>query len=478
MRHPAFALSPRTGILATVAAILIPIAALAAPQCGTFEIMPTPNPGTSSNSLSSIAAVGDGTAWALGSQSGDGTSALLMHYDGSQWSEVAMPSEVDGVAFGPSGNTPDGDVWMIGTRSYTVYQVEVFCVRARDGVIDRVDSFPNGGAPVHISATAADDVWSVSGGIWSTDMGGYVQHFDGTGWTTMQLPAPFIYRNDPQAIYAAGPDDVWIAGLGGDGRARYEGYVQHWDGSTWERIPTPFDGQNLIFFESIDGSGPNDIWISGHVNYSEDLLLHWDGSSWTTHTGLATPEPLSDVVAPGVGNVWASPYSLDPGSPFYYFDGSAWAEGAELAVPGAVTVNWRDLSRGGACDVWAVGSYHDGTTHHTLAARLVDGEPGSSTGVDDGAPRAVALLGGRPNPFNPSTSISFALPARQAVDLRIVTARGHLVRTLLSEVRDSGRHDVVWDGRDDAGRPAGSGVYVAVIEAGGERDLLKLALVK
>jgi hypothetical protein len=269
---------------------------------------------------------------------------------------------------------------------------------------------------------------------------------------------------------------VWVAGIGGDSRARWEGYVQHWDGASWETVSTPFDGQNLTFFESIDGSGPDDIWISGHINYSEDLLMHWDGSSWSQYPGLADPEPLKDVVVPGANIAWATPYSLDPGSPFFYFDGEGWVVGAEPVVPGAVTVNWRGLSQGGACDVWAVGSYHEGNTHHTLAARLVEGQ--MVAGVSDATPGAVALLGGRPNPFNPSTSISFSLPSRQAVNLRIVTVRGGLVRQLLADVRDAGEHQVVWDGRDDQGRLMGSGVYLAVVEAGGDRDLKKLALLK
>jgi hypothetical protein len=387
-----------------------------------------------------------------------------------------MPAGTDGLAFGSIGNTPEGDVWMVGTRSYTVYEAEVFYIRARNGAIDRVDSFPVGGGPLHISASAAGDVWGVSGGIWPVDQGGYVQHFDGSGWSNMQLPAPFIFRNDPQAIFAAGPDDVWVAGYGGDGRAEYFGYVQHWDGLSWETVPTPFDGQNLTYFLSIDGSSANDIWITGHVNYSESILLHWDGSSWSQHAGLTDPEPLEDVVVPGASNAWATPYSLDPGSPFFYFDGVDWIVGAEPIVPGAETVNWRGLSRGGMCEVWAVGSYHDGTTHHTLAARLGEGQ--TVTGLGDAAPRAVTLLGSRPNPFNPSTVISFSLPAREAVQLRIVTARGGIVRTLLSDVRDAGNHEIDWDGRDAAGQLVGAGVYLAVVEAGGERDLQKLVLVK
>ncbi|RMF74671.1 MAG: hypothetical protein D6738_05695 [Acidobacteria bacterium] len=372
--------------LATAVALLP--AALAGRPCGTFAIVPTPDPGSSSNALIGVAAVGDGTAWAVGSQSGNGTTGLILYYDGAGWSEVDIPAEAEGISFGAIGNTPEGEVWMVGTRPHTVYEVEVIWLRARDGAIDRVDSFTQGGGPVDVSASAADNVWGVSGGMWSTDQGGYANRFNGTDWETMQLPAPYGYRNDPQGIFAAGPDDVWIVGLGGASKNHWEGYVQHWNGTSWERVPTPVDGQDLIFFESIDGSGPDDIWISGHVNYVEDLLLHWDGSSWSRHAGLARPEPLEDVAAPAPDNAWASPYSQTPGTPFFRFDGESWVEGSVVEVPGAQTVNWRDLSRAGDCEVWSAGSYHDGTTHHTLVARMVGtaltvGRSASEAGPDE-----------------------------------------------------------------------------------------------
>ncbi|NNC39452.1 MAG: T9SS type A sorting domain-containing protein [Acidimicrobiia bacterium] len=438
---------------------MLPLSVSAEPQCGTFELVPTPNPGSSSNALVDIAAVGDGTAWAVGSKTGAGTTCLILFYDGTQWSEIAVPTEAEGIAIGAIGSTPEGDVWMVGTRSYSVYQVEVFYLRARNGAIDRVDSFLNGGGPLDISASAADNVWGVSGGIWPVDAGGYVHHFDGSDFTTTQLPATFIYRNDPQGIYAAGPDDIWVAGYGGDGRAEYKGYVQHWDGSSWETVPTPFDGQNLTYFLSIDGSSSDDIWIAGHINHSEDLLLHWDGSSWTQNAGPASGASLSHVAAPGPGNSWAAPYSLSPGSPFIYWDGTDWIDGGVPNVPGAVTVNWRGLSSAGSCEVWAAGSYHDGATHQTLVARLSSGGA-VATGVGEGAPIAPVLLGNHPNPFNPSTVISFELATRQNVDVRVYSIEGRLVRTLLADQLGAGAHRVEWNGRDDDGRMATSGTYL------------------
>jgi len=52
------------------------------------------------------------------------------------------------------------------------------------------------------------------------------------------------------------------------------------------------------------------------------------------------------------------------------------------------------------------------------------------------------------------------------------------VRSLVNEARDAGRHSVRWDARDDAGRPAPSGVYVYRLEAIGIDESRKLLLVR
>jgi len=71
-----------------------------------------------------------------------------------------------------------------------------------------------------------------------------------------------------------------------------------------------------------------------------------------------------------------------------------------------------------------------------------------------------------------------ALPRAQPVSLRVYDASGRLVRTLLSETRDEGRHEVVWDGTDDRGQRAASGSYLYRLQTP-ERSLTrKLTLVK
>ncbi len=97
----------------------------------------------------------------------------------------------------------------------------------------------------------------------------------------------------------------------------------------------------------------------------------------------------------------------------------------------------------------------------------------------DAAPRAVVLHGAAPNPFNPRTTVAFTLTTPSAVTLRLHDAAGRLVRDLASgEAWPAGRHEVVWDGRDDRGREAPSGLYLAQLEAAGTALICKLLLAR
>jgi aminopeptidase N len=75
-------------------------------------------------------------------------------------------------------------------------------------------------------------------------------------------------------------------------------------------------------------------------------------------------------------------------------------------------------------------------------------------------PEAYVLDQNYPNPFNPGTTISYALPRRSEVTLTIYDLIGRRIATLLHGRQEPGRHLVHWNGRDDAGRPVATGIYI------------------
>jgi hypothetical protein len=96
-----------------------------------------------------------------------------------------------------------------------------------------------------------------------------------------------------------------------------------------------------------------------------------------------------------------------------------------------------------------------------------------------GAPSPVPMaLAGRPNPFNPATTLRFTLPAAGRVELAIHDAAGRRVRTLLAADLPAGPHAPVWRGDDDAGRPVPAGVYLVALRTAAGTATAKLAMVK
>lgn len=93
-------------------------------------------------------------------------------------------------------------------------------------------------------------------------------------------------------------------------------------------------------------------------------------------------------------------------------------------------------------------------------------------------PSSVVLNGNYPNPFNPSTTISFSLPADQDVYLRVYTTRGRLVNTLVEGHQLAGRHHAVWNGKNSQGRTVASGVYFYRLETGNGNFTGKMVLTK
>ncbi len=81
-------------------------------------------------------------------------------------------------------------------------------------------------------------------------------------------------------------------------------------------------------------------------------------------------------------------------------------------------------------------------------------------------PTTFRLLGNYPNPFNPETMIVFEAPKASRVALRIYNLRGQQIKNLFEGKIDGGRHQMVWDGRNDSGVKVTSGIYLYVLKTG------------
>jgi len=93
-------------------------------------------------------------------------------------------------------------------------------------------------------------------------------------------------------------------------------------------------------------------------------------------------------------------------------------------------------------------------------------------------PDRPMLYANYPNPFNPGTTIPFALHRTDRVRLVILNAVGQAVRILEAGEMPAGRHELPWDGRTDSGQAAPSGVYVIRLETTETQVVRKINLIR
>jgi len=93
-------------------------------------------------------------------------------------------------------------------------------------------------------------------------------------------------------------------------------------------------------------------------------------------------------------------------------------------------------------------------------------------------PNILTLNPAYPNPFNPTTVISYNLPQAGFVNLKVYDLMGREIRNLTSGFENAGMNSAMWDAKDNQGNIVSSGVYIYRLEAAGQAQSNKLILLK
>jgi hypothetical protein len=348
-----------------------------------------------------------------------------------------------------------------------------------------------------------EDVWAaVPDNVYVVSDNGGIYNYDGSSWTEMAKPTSWL-----RAIWGSSWDNIYV---GGDG-------TYHFDGENWNQIGDQYivdmwctssgdlyligphevyhyDGSEMNLLYTIENITLQGIWacdtgglvyVIGHdkEEYSEEYyfcyynVYEYDGSNWDiilseyNLCGLYT-FPTA-IWGSNTGRVFATACSC------WIYDGESWS------------VEW---GMGCATDIWGSASddvyfssflhgvwYYDGTDF----TNILKGEitfnavwgTGGVTPADIPISRS-SLSQNHPNPFNPSTTISFSLRERGHASLAVYDVAGRLVRILAEGVMEAGPREVTWDGRDRNGRAVASGVYFYRLETGVYNETRKMVLLR
>ncbi|MBN1893394.1 FG-GAP repeat protein [bacterium] len=109
----------------------------------------------------------------------------------------------------------------------------------------------------------------------------------------------------------------------------------------------------------------------------------------------------------------------------------------------------------------------------SMIDRIVD--PGNPAGK---MPEGIFMAQNFPNPFNAHTVIRFRVPAGREVRIRIYNSGGRMLKSSIFPKEPGGLREWIWDGTDEKGQPAASGVYHCEISADPDRKRIKLLLIR
>ncbi len=206
----------------------------------SWTVFPSPQfPPPDQAFLRSIVAISPTNIWAGGSLFADPDFLpLLEHFDGTSWRQVKPP-------------VTDCGIWSM-------------------------------------SADAPDDVWAAGGTLGG---GTCTLHYDGSTWKSIPSPNGGPGYNTLFGVVALAPNNVWAAGWYSERRNEEIPaltLIEHWDGTSWRIVTSPNVGPLGKVSNQLRGMvavSANDLWAFGDTDVISDsvgrtLVLHWDGTSW------------------------------------------------------------------------------------------------------------------------------------------------------------------------------------------------------
>jgi len=351
------------GAAVSVPASAAPMAAASGAAATSFKIFNPPSPSDplfgSLETLTSVYAASPTDVWAVGQPAGD----QFEHWNGTSWTGQGIPAGPT-TAAGNSASvsfitgTSASNITAVGTSSI---------VDPGTDTLESVAFHFNGTAWSEMTIPANVTMGPVlafsATNLWSVNDNGDAEHFNGTKWAKTKLPIDTgLPAGTAQLIMSSisgsSPSDIWAAGTASTVGVRPTQAVpvlEHFNGTSWSNVSVPAP-------TSLRGGGLSDVLaISPTDAYAvaDGVILHWNGTAWTalnatTQTGAAVT--ASAIAALSPTDVWTA-----TGNTLNNFNGTTWTSVPVPATtgltPAGQTLEGPDAAAAvGPGTVWFVGN--------------------------------------------------------------------------------------------------------------------------
>jgi hypothetical protein len=193
-----------------------------------------------------------------------------------------------------------------------------------------------------------------AGGLVLAGAIGPAQATSGTGWQVAATIAPHNEEVQLNAVTAIAPGDAWAVGVTGTSTGSI---VEHWNGTGWNQVAVPARIMaKMSLLVSVAATSDRNVWAFGY----DGRYLRFNGSSWTTgrvptFAGGGSGLTISAGLAVGARGAWVFGFDSTPSRNITYaarFNGSKWQAVSLPSLPGQ-SANI-DASAVSAGDIWAV----------------------------------------------------------------------------------------------------------------------------
>lgn len=272
---------------------------------------------------------------------------LILHWDGSRWRRVAVPTEPGGAKLYAIAGSSADDLWAVG--SGRLFEPVIMHWNGRKWHLEHFADVTKAGGLQGVAATSATDAWAV-GQTGGQKPGVLILHWNGSTWKRVRSPDLPAYQF-LHSVTAISADDAWAVG-----DSQNSLLILHWNGSSW----TPMRGPNLHGPTSWLGSLAPDpagrIWAAGFTGnlHLAGFIMRWTGTAWHLVPGMknGAGEALYAVTAASPRNVWAAG---DTGTDtvILRWNGTSWSRATGRGSSFRGRIN--GLAAVTAHDIWAVG---------------------------------------------------------------------------------------------------------------------------
>jgi hypothetical protein len=222
-----------------------------------------------------------------------------------------------------------------------------------------------------------------------------------------------------------------------------------------------------IYAQRVNASGavqwaPNGVGICAATGYQEFPTIVSDGESGAIVTWHDYRSEIGDIYAQRLSASGAVRWT---------------ANGVALCTAAGPQGSTAIVSDGAGGAIVAWQDYRGGTNWDIYSQR-VDANGFTVLTAADAPAVPIELHQNYPNPFNPATTITYSVPQKLNVTLKVYDVSGKCVACLVDGQQEKGAHVVQWNGKGERGSWVTSGIYFCRLEAGNHSISKKMVLLK